>query len=41
MLSNDQFTLYAERHLDTVYRVALHYLKSPDYAEALVASRIL
>lgn len=33
MLSNDQFTLYAERHLDTVYRVALHYLKSADYAE--------
>ena len=32
MLSNDLFTLYTERHLDTVYRVALHYLKSADYA---------
>ena len=33
MLSNDQFTSYAERYIDTVYRVALHYLKSVGYAE--------
>lgn len=33
MLSNDQFTSYAERYIDMVYRVALHYLKSAEYAE--------
>lgn len=33
MLSNDQFTAYAEQYMDTVYRVALHDLKSPSHAE--------
>ena len=33
MLSNDQFTSYAERYIDMVYRVALHYLKLAEYAE--------
>ena len=33
MLSNDQFTAYAEQYMDTVYRVALHDLRSPSHAE--------
>lgn len=33
MLSNDQFTAYAEEYMDTVYRVALHDLRSPSHAE--------
>lgn len=28
MLTNEQFTRYAQRYLDTVYRVALNYIKS-------------
>ena len=28
MLSNEQFTAYAQRYLDTVYRVAFNYIKS-------------
>lgn len=37
MLSNDQFTSYAERYIDMVYRVALHYLKSAEYAEDVLS----
>lgn len=33
MLTNAQFTAYADRYLDTVYRVAFHYLKSSADAE--------
>lgn len=33
MLSNDQFTAYAEPYMDIVYRVALYDLKSPSHAE--------
>ena len=33
MLTNDQFTRLAQRYLDTVYRVAFNYLKSPADAE--------
>ena len=28
MLTNEQFTLYAQRYIDTVYRVAYNYIKS-------------
>jgi len=28
MLTNEQFTRYAQRYLDTVYRVAFNYIKS-------------
>ena len=28
MLTNEQFTCYAERYIDTVFRVAFNYLKS-------------
>ena len=33
MLSNEQFTCLAETYIDTVFRVALNYLKSPADAE--------
>ena len=33
MLTNVQFTLYAERYIDTVFRVAFNYLKSPADAD--------
>ena len=33
MLTNAQFTCLAERYIDTVFRVALNYLKSPQDAE--------
>lgn len=33
MLTNEQFTACARRHINTVYRVALNYLKSPADAE--------
>lgn len=33
MLTNEQFTRYAERHINTVFRVAFHYIKSPADAE--------
>lgn len=29
MLTNEQFTCYAEKYIDTVFRVAYNYLKSP------------
>ena len=33
MLTNEQFTAYAERYIDTVYRVAFNYIKSPADAD--------
>lgn len=33
MLTNEQFTAYARRYIDTVYRVAFHYLKSASDAD--------
>lgn len=33
MLNNEQFTCLAEKYIDTVFRVALNYLKSPEDAE--------
>lgn len=33
MLTNEQFTAYAQRHIDTVYRVAYNYIKSPPDAD--------
>ncbi len=33
MLTNEQFTDLAQRYLDTVFRVAFHYLKSPADAD--------
>ncbi len=33
MLTNEQFTRLAERYIDTVYRVAFNYLKSPQDAD--------
>ena len=33
MLTNEQFTCYAERYIDTVFRVAFHYLRSAADAE--------
>lgn len=33
MLTEEQFTAYAQRYLDTVFRVAFHYLKSASDAE--------
>lgn len=33
MLSNEQFTAYAQRYLDTVYRVAFNYIKSASDAD--------
>lgn len=33
MLTSEQFTCCVERYLDTVFRVALNYIKSPDDAQ--------
>lgn len=33
MLTNAQFTAYAQQYIDTVYRVAYHYIKSPSDAD--------
>lgn len=33
MLTNEQFTCYAERYIDTVFRIAFNYLKSAADAE--------
>lgn len=33
MLTNEQFTAYAQRYIDTVYRVAYNYIKSPSDAD--------
>ena len=33
MLTNEQFTCLAEKYIDTVFRVALNYLRSPADAE--------
>lgn len=33
MMTNEQFTVCAQRYIDTVYRVAFNYIKSPADAE--------
>lgn len=33
MLTNEQYTSYARQYIDTVYRVALNYIKSPTDAD--------
>lgn len=33
MLTNEQFTAYARQYIDTVYRVAYNYIKSPTDAD--------
>ncbi len=33
MLENEQIALYTEKYIDTVYRVALNYMKNPTDAE--------
>lgn len=33
MLTNEQFTSYAQRYIDTVYRVAYNYIMSPSDAD--------
>ena len=41
MLTNEQFTAYAQRYIDTVYRVALNYLKSAADAEDITQNVFL
>lgn len=33
MLTNEQFTAYAQQYIDTVYRVAYNYIKSSTDAD--------
>lgn len=41
MLTNEQFTCLAQRYIDTVYRVALNYLKSPVDADDITQNVFL
>lgn len=41
MLTNTQFTCIAERYTDTVFRVALHYLRAPTDAEDVTQNTFL
>ena len=41
MLTNEQFTKYAETHMDTVYRVALNYLKNRADADDITQNVLL
>lgn len=41
MLTNEQFSAYAQRYIDTVYRVALNYLKSAADAEDITQNVFL
>ena len=41
MLTNEQFTCLAQRYIDTVYRVALNYLKSPSDADDITQNVFL
>lgn len=41
MLTNEQFTAYAERYIDTVYRVAFNYIKSGTDADDITQSVFL
>ena len=41
MLTNEQFTCLARRYIDTVYRVALNYIKSPSDADDITQNVFL
>ena len=41
MLTNEQFTAYAQRYIDTVYRVAYNYIKSPTDADDITQNVFL
>lgn len=41
MLTNEQFTAYAQRYIDTVYRVAYNYIKSPTDADDITQTVFL
>lgn len=41
MLTNERFTCLAQRYIDTVYRVALNYLKSPSDADDITQNVFL
>lgn len=41
MLTNEQFTCLAQRYIDTVYRVAFNYIKSPADAEDITQNVFL
>lgn len=41
MLTNEQFTCLAERYIDTVYRVAFHYIKSAADADDITQNVFL
>ena len=41
MLTNEQFTCLAQRYIDTVYRVALNYIKSPADADDITQNVFL
>lgn len=41
MLTNEQFTCLAQLYIDTVYRVALNYLKSPSDADDITQNVFL
>lgn len=41
MLTNEQFTCLARRYIDTVYRVALNYIKSPADADDITQNVFL
>ena len=41
MLTNEQFTCLAQRYIDTVYRVALNYIKSPSDADDITQNVFL
>lgn len=41
MLTNERFTCLAQRYIDTVYRVALNYLKSPSDADDITQNAFL
>ena len=41
MMTNEQFTCLAQRYIDTVYRVALNYIKSPSDADDITQNVFL
>lgn len=41
MLTNERFTCLAQRYIDTVYRVALNYIKSPSDADDITQNVFL
>lgn len=41
MMTNEQFTRLTKRYIDTVYRVALNYIKSPLDADDITQNTFL